>query len=126
MLRLVLLAALVAAFVFLGPVMSSMAHSWYSEKVDPVYGQSCCGGSDCAAWQIMPGEIEAEADGYRVRLSLERSRMINPNSAAPIDALVKWQRVQPSEDGNWHLCLMTSFRAGPRGGVYCLFAPPNT
>lgn len=83
MLRLVLLAALVAAFVFLGPVMSSMAHSWYSEKVDPVYGQSCCGGSDCAAWQIMPGEIEAEADGYRVRLSLERSRMINPNSAAP-------------------------------------------
>jgi hypothetical protein len=101
------------------------AHSWYSGKTDPVYGQSCCGGSDCAQWKILPGELSAEEDGIRVRLSHERTRLINPYSQSPIDALVKWDRVQPSEDGNWHLCLMTSFRAGERGGIYCLFMPPN-
>lgn len=76
-------------------------------------------------WAIQPGEISAEANGLRVRLSLERSKLINPHSLLPIDALVIWDRVQPSEDGNWHLCIMSSFRAGERGGIYCLFMPPN-
>lgn len=102
---------------------SANAHSWYSKKVDPVYGQSCCGGMDCAQWRILPGELSAEADGIRVRLSLERTREINRLSTAPIDALVTWDRVQPSEDGNWHLCIMSSFRVAPRSGIYCLFMP---
>ena len=117
--------ALLATLVLVLTASGATAHSWYSGKVDPVYGQSCCGGNDCAQWVILPGELSAEEDGIRVRLSLERTRKINPISQFPIDALVKWDRVQPSEDGNWHLCLMTSFRAGERGGIYCLFMPPN-
>ena len=101
------------------------AHSWYKYKTDPVYHNSCCGGQDCAMWAILPGELSAEANGLRVRLSLERSRMINPYSQYPIDAVVIWDRVQPSEDGNWHLCVMTAYRGDDRGGIYCLFAPPN-
>jgi hypothetical protein len=123
--RLLKLAALVAAFVFLVPVIAAHAHSWYSGKKDPVYGGSCCGGTDCATWTILPGELSAEEDGIRVRLPQERAKLINPYSQQPIDALVKWDRVQPSEDGNWHLCLMTFSRAGERGGIYCLFMPPN-
>lgn len=122
-LRLAFVAAFVAAFL-LGAA-HAWPHSWYSEKKDPVYLQSCCGGSDCAAWKIEPGELTAEATGYRVRLSLKKSKTINPYSAFPIDALVTWNRVQPSEDGNWHLCIMTQYREGERGGIYCLFAPPS-
>ena len=119
------LAAAVALFLATVFAAKAFAHSWYSEKVDPVYKQSCCGGSDCAAWKIEPGELTAEATGYRVRLSLEKSKTINPYSMEPIDALVIWDRVHPSEDGNWHLCIMTKMRANERGGIYCLFAPPN-
>lgn len=111
--------------VLLATATASWSHSWYSEKMDPVYRTACCGGKDCATWAIQPGEISAEANGLRVRLSLERSRTINPGSQYPIDALVIWDRVQPSEDGNWHLCVMSAYRADDRGGIYCLFAPPN-
>lgn len=102
------------------------AHSWYSEKVDPVFKQSCCGGNDCGLWRVQPGELYAERDGYHIILSLERSRTINRYSENPIDALVPWDRVQPSEDGNYHLCIMTRHRDNVRGGIYCLFVPPNT
>lgn len=115
------------AAALLGIVFSSPAHphSWYSQKVDPVYRNGCCGGHDCREWLIQPGEISAEENGIRVRLSLERTKQINPNSIAPVDALVTWDRVQPSEDGNWHLCIMDSWRMDARAGIWCLFMPPN-
>lgn len=116
---------LLACFLILWPTSVVLAHSWYSQKKDPVYQDSCCGGMDCAMWAIQPGEIEAVEEGYRVRISLERSKTFNPYSQHPIDAIVTWDRVQPSEDGNWHLCIMQFSRTQPRGGIYCLFAPPN-
>lgn len=76
-------------------------------------------------WAIQPGEISATADGIRVQLSLERTRTINPYSTEPLDGLVEWARVQPSEDGNWHICISATTRAYPFNGVFCLFAPPN-
>lgn len=110
----------------LAPVYPANAHSWYSQKTDPVLHNSCCGGHDCAMWAIQPGEIEAIEIGYRVRLSVERTQLINPYSQTPIDAIVIWDRVQPSEDGNWHLCIAPgAVRSSPFFGVYCLFAPPN-
>jgi hypothetical protein len=115
-------AVLVAAFFVTG---NAYAHSWYSKKSDPVFKTPCCGGTDCATWIIQPGELSAEADGYRVRLTLERTKTINPYSTQPIDALVAWERVQPSEDGNWHLCIMTWSRSPAQSGIYCLFMPPN-
>lgn len=119
------IAALIAFAGFVLMAADAWPHSWYSDKIDPVYKQSCCGGSDCAVWKIEPGELTAEATGYRVRLSLEKSKTINPYSMNPVDAVVTWDRVQPSEDGNWHLCIMTKMRENARGGIYCLFAPPN-
>jgi hypothetical protein len=118
-----LLSVLLALAFLAAP---AFAHSWYSEKVDPVFRNSCCGGSDCGMWRIQEGEIMAERDGLHVRLSLDRSRLINPYSVKPIDALVTWNRVQPSEDGNWHICISSWSRDGQTEGIYCLFAPPNT
>jgi hypothetical protein len=119
------------AFAFLVAAVPSVvsaahAHSWYSERIDPVFRQSCCGGSDCAQLVISAEVLTAEERGYHIRLTLEQTRRINPHSSAPIDAIVTWERVQPSEDGNYHICLMTTRRDNERGGIYCLFAPPNT
>ena len=118
------LAAVLSALVYHAGGTAG-AHSWYSEKVDPVFKQSCCGGSDCGMMVISKGVLSAEADGYHVRLSLEQTKQINPYSMAPVDAVVTWDRIQPSEDGNYHICLMTQHRDNQRGGIYCLFAPPD-
>jgi hypothetical protein len=105
----------------------ALAHEWYQDKRDPWYPkQSCCGGMDCAKLTIEPGVMEAVPEGYRIRLTLEQSRRINQYSAYPIDALIPWERVQPSEDGNYHICIMSQHRNNDRQGVYCFFAPPNT
>ena len=118
---------LAAALSALVPLLSETAnaHSWYSEKIDPVFRQSCCGGSDCGKMIISKGVLTAEPDGYHIKLTLEQTKEINPYSMAPIDATVSWDRIQPSEDGNYHICLMTQHRDNVRGGIYCLFAPPN-
>jgi hypothetical protein len=107
------------------PASSALAHSWYAEKHDPVYKNPCCGGTDCGMLVITREVLSAEEDGYRIRLTLDQTRQINPYSVAPVDAVVTWDRVQPSEDGNYHICLMTYHRDGQRGGIYCLFVPPN-
>lgn len=116
-------AAVLAAFLWAVPAFS---HDWYGDRRDPVYRWGCCGGSDCATWTIRPGSITAEPTGYRIRLTLAEARAINPYSQFPIDALIVWPRVQQSEDGNWHLCVMPSNRTTESGGIYCLFAPPST
>lgn len=115
----------IAAVLVIISTMPALSHSWYSKKVDPVWGNSCCGGNDCAQLIVTPTNVTAEADGYRIRLTHEQAKTINPYTTEGIDALVTWDRVQPSEDGNWHLCIMTSYRDAARGGIYCLFAPPN-
>ena len=120
-----LVRAFAVLAVLLASATASFAHSWYSDKTDPAYKTPCCGEKDCSMWAIRPGELTAEAAGLRVRLTLERAREINPVTIHPVDALVIWDRVQPSEDGNWHLCIMDTYRLDDRGGIYCLFAPPN-
>lgn len=101
------------------------AHAWYSTRQDPVWRNGCCGGKDCN--ELDGRFVEAEDAGLRVRLTAEQARAINPNRNASVDAVVEWNRVQESEDGKFHICLMTYFYDGdPRNGVWCLFSPPNT
>jgi hypothetical protein len=103
---------------------AAMAHSWYSSRVDPEYLNGCCGGTDCH--ELDGSLVIPEADGYRIRLTIDQARRINPGALFPVDALVPWRRVQPSEDGNWHICIFPSSRHAPRGGIICFFAPPNS
>lgn len=100
------------------------AHSWYTQKRDPVTRLGCCGGNDCNTLIITPGVISAETDGYRIRLTVEEARRINPSRNVPLDILVPWDRVQPSEDGNWHICI-PRWNDVTVGNFYCFFAPPS-
>jgi hypothetical protein len=49
--------------------------------------------------------LTGEADGYRIRLTAEQAGKINPLRKTPVDTLIKWERIQSSHDGNYHLCL---------------------
>lgn len=116
------MAALVAAF-FMGG--SAHSHDWFTKYRDPVHGWGCCGGHDCKPFKVTRDNITAEPDGYRVRMSLEETRLINPSSQAPLDGLVRYERVIPSESDEWAICIMPSNRDPWAGGVFCLFEPPN-
>lgn len=102
----------------------AMAHEWYSGTNDPVSGYGCCGGSDChtipAKWLIQEG------DGYRVRLTLEQTRYVNPGSSSPIDAFIPRSRIQDSQESNYAICLYSSTRTAPSYGVICFFEPPGS
>jgi hypothetical protein len=113
--------AAVLAFLILCVVPAS-AHSWYSQKSDPVTKQGCCGGQDCREIALSADNFTPEATGFRIRLTAEQSKIINPRRLEPLDILVPFERVQPSEDGNYHLCI-PSFNGVTRGDFYCFFAP---
>ena len=64
----------------------------------------------------------------RVTLTLQEARRINPARSEPFDAVIPFDRIQVSEDGSPHICLMASDRAATgdqRQGFYCIFLPPN-
>lgn len=113
--------AAVAVAMLCGP---AEAHSWYADRRDPVFnGTTCCGGSDCR--ELPPGAISNTPQGLRVTLSLQQARFINPLRIEPFDEVIPFDRVQMSEDGRAHICLMSrSF--DDRHGYYCIFLPPTT
>lgn len=99
------------------------AHDWYSTETDPVTFSRCCGNQDCAPLKIEPGMIEAVEEGYRLRLSVEQAKAINPNRTQRVDTIVEWDRIQPSPDGNWHVCLPNYYLPAMRGDFYCFWEP---
>jgi hypothetical protein len=104
----------------------ALAHSWYSERRDPIYNQtSCCGGMDCAP--LPPHAISITPDGQlRITLTVEEARAINPIRRYGFDKIISFDRLQVSEDGQPHICLMTHDEpTDPREGYYCIFLPPN-
>jgi hypothetical protein len=119
--RALLTAAMLAA-------MSSeiFAHSWYSERRDPIYNQtSCCGGTDCR--ELPAHAITITPDGQlRVTLTVEEARRINPVRRYGFDKIISFDRIQTSEDGTPHICLMAHDDPNdPREGYYCIFLPPT-
>jgi hypothetical protein len=111
-----------------GPYLFStqfvLAHDWYSSTSDPVYQSSCCGGHDCApvdsAW------VSEEREGYRLTMTLDQARTVNPSAQSPVDAIVPWSRIQspPHADHEFYACIYDRDRAPPRKGVICFFATP--
>lgn len=101
------------------------AHDWYTKRHDPVFGWHCCGGNDCAPLKISKSNVTAEREGYRVRLSVDEARAINPYAKWPIDALVPWARVQASETDEWAICVAPLNRDPMHGGIFCFFEPAN-
>ncbi len=116
---------LAVTLVLLVIAVPAYAHSWYSERRDPIYNQtSCCGGTDCAP--LPPHAIQITPEGLRVTLTVEEARVINPVRRYGFDRLITFDRIQVSEDGQAHICLMAHDLEGdPREGYYCVFLPPN-
>lgn len=123
--RRLILAAISAAFFFMAAAPAA-AHDWYTGTRDPVTGGGCCGKADCAILQVDPGVLIGEADGYRLRLTAEQAAKINPARRLPVDTLIPWDRVQPSHDGNYHLCLPGYPTPSMRADFFCFWAPPNS
>lgn len=117
-----MLAALMLAAMVMLASAPAHAHEWYARRSDPVFNNGCCL-NDCN--EFSGSLIEAEADGYRIRLTVKQAREVNKLASAPVDALVPWNRIQDSEDGNFHLCIFNVDRDPPRNGVICFFAPPS-
>ena len=62
----------------------------------------------------------------RVQLTLEEARKINPARRMAFDEVIPFDRIQISEDGSPHICLMATDRRevnDPRQGFYCVFLP---
>lgn len=124
-----MMKALTAALIVL-PLFSltAKAHDWYVGKNDPVTGGSCCttsktdGYGDCAQLIVEHGVLEGDPQGYRLRLTLEQARKINPLRQTPVDTLIPWERMQVSEDGNFHLCIPPN-QKGLRYDFYCFWQP---
>lgn len=107
-------------------IAPARAHDWYSAAQDPVYSSDCCGGHDCAP--LNAEWVKVEGDGYRVRMTVEQSRTINPSSTEPVNAFVPGERVQsPPEhsDKPFYACVYDKDRGPPRHGIICFFATPT-
>ncbi len=110
------------------PIFAGMAkaHSWYSERRDPIFsGTTCCGGYDCAP--LPAHAIQWTDDGnLRIVLTLEEAKAINPGRLEPFDEVIPFERIQTAEDGRPHICLMRFKRQDDgRQGFYCIFLAPN-
>ena len=107
------------------------AHDAYVGTRDPVTNGICCttseheGYGDCDMLVIEPGVLTGAVGGYRLRLTVQQAQRINPLRTAPVDTFIPDSRIQPSMDGNFHLCL-PAFTAPNRGDFFCFFQPGST
>lgn len=119
--------AIVALFLSCLWSQTSSAHSWYSDRRDPIFNKTtCCGGTDCGP--LPQHSMQITPEGLRVVLTLEEAKAINPARSQPFDELIPFDRIQVSEDGRAHICLMAFNRdvmGDGRQGFYCIFLPPN-
>lgn len=104
---------------------SALAHEWYSNRRDPIFNATrCCGNADCAP--LPEHSISITPEGLRVTLTPEEARRINPTRRSGFDRIIDFERIQVSEDGKPHICLMTHDMEGDkREGYYCVFLPPS-
>lgn len=116
-----------AALLFL--TTAAEAHDWYIGQRDPVTGGSCCTTSandrigDCHELIIEPGVLEPVPEGYRIRLTVEQARRLNPLRTMPVDTIVPEERIQESGDGNWHMCIPSYPTPNMAADFFCFFRP---
>lgn len=105
------------------------AHDWYIGQRDPVTGGSCCTtaasamSGDCNKLAIEPGVLEPVPEGYRIRLTVEQARRLNPLRRLPVDTIVPEERIQDSGDGNFHMCIPAYPTPNMQADFFCFFRP---
>lgn len=116
---------ILAALAALAACAPASAHDWFTKYRDPVFNWGCCGGHDCKPFVVNKRNVTAEPTGFRIRLTLEEAQAINPEALFPIDGVVTYDRVLPSETDEWAICVKRRDRSPESAGVFCLFQPPN-
>ncbi len=116
---------LVAAWLYLLSTQFVLAHDWYSSTSDPVYQSNCCGGHDCAP--VDPAWVSEVGEGYRLTMTADQARTVNPEAQSPVDAVIPWSRIQspPKAEHEFYACIYDRDRTAPRHGVICFFATPT-
>ena len=115
----------------LAAVSPAKAHEEYTKRYDPVTKGWCCttkdadGYGDCDTLTIEPGVITGEVGGIRLRMTVQQAQRINSMRTKPVDTFIPDARIQPSWDGNWHLCL-PAYPMPTRDDVFCFFMPNGT
>jgi hypothetical protein len=56
---------------------------------------------------------------------VEQARRINPLRQVPVDTFIPDARVQPSMDGNYHVCIPAT-SVPDRGDFFCFFQPSSS
>ena len=79
------------------------------------YPPLCCTGIDCA--QIEPEAVRETSGGFIVTIVPGGHPMWPKKEQVPLVLEVPHQKVRPSPDGHWHLCI------DALGGFLCFFAP---
>lgn len=126
----VMLVIFAALLIIFAMAPKANAHDWYTHRTDPVFGNRCCGGTDCKPVPVDAAWITLTPDGLLVHMSLEQTRLVNKSSIGAINELVPWARVQEANIDDhdnlslYHVCI-TSYamddrlRDGTR--LYCIF-----
>lgn len=116
------------AIISLVAAFPANAHDLYTGTTDPITHGICCttseheGYGDCDQLVLEPGVLTPVAGGYRLRLTVDQARRINPVRTAPVDTFIPDNRVQLSMDGNWHVCI-PAYSMPNRGDFFCFFQP---
>lgn len=122
--------AMIVATLILWFAIPAKAHDWYAQRTDPQTNSRCCGGNDCAPVPLDADWIRPAKGGFHVVMTLEETRLVNPNSQAPVDEIVLWNRMQsPGLDANgipalYHVCI-SAYPMGTLSRIFCLFAVPS-
>ena len=101
---------LTAIIIFLAAVCHANAHDLYVGTYDPITKGICCTTSEHAGY----GD-----------LTVEQARRINPLRQVPVDTFIPDARVQPSMDGNYHVCIPAT-SVPNRGDFFCFFVPSQS
>lgn len=103
---------LAVGIILVSTVSIGLTHSWYSP--------ACCSGKDCAP--IARATITATNEGYRITLGTADHPMV---AGDPVDEIVPYDRVLPSEDGEFHACVRppVPLAMSTYARIICLYAP---
>jgi hypothetical protein len=99
------------------------AHSWYSDRIDPVLHVKCCSDHDCHP--VDSNDVRSTEEGYYVKQPKPYSRNDPPTG----EWFIPRDRVQAAPDDRYHICeiLYPTFREGRyRMRWTCFFAPRGT
>jgi hypothetical protein len=66
------------------------------------------------------------SEGYRLTMTADQARSVNPSATVAVDAVIPWSRIQspPKADHLFYACIYDRDRTAPRRGVICFFATP--